>query len=387
MPTNNSNIIILGCGLSGMLTALTFAKQGIKTTIIEARNTKNTSFFDDIRTTALTSASKAIFVQIDIWEDVEKIAGAINDIYVADNKSPQMLHFASSELKAGEIMGYLVENTKFKKLLFEFVSSNPLISILDESPYSKIENTNEYGSITTLNGTRLVCDLIVICDGRNSLAKQRFFSNVLEKQYQQHAITFIAEHEKPHQGTAFEHFMVSGPFATLPLQSEHHSSVVWTVPAESAKALIELDPEEFNFLVQENFGSFLGKVTIKSKVASFPLIAYSAQKYYNKRLVLVADTAHVIHPLAGQGLNQGIKDISTLIDMISQFGANSHALSAYEKLRRQDNSIMLEITDTLNALFSNDSEILREARQIGFKAIESFPPFKKLLIKYAMGKR
>jgi len=181
--------------------------------------------------------------------------------------------------------------------------------------------------------------------------------------------------------------MPTGPFAILPLKDQNFSSVVWTIKSDMKDAVLNLPKDEFLHMVQKNFGLFLGDIIIKSEIASFPLRAYSTNKYYNKRIVLVADSAHVIHPLAGQGLNQGIKDIESLASNILEFGANTHSLETYQNMRKNDNNAMLEITDTLNTLFSNNSRILHTVRQFGFKAAEKVSPFKKLLIKYAMGRR
>lgn len=383
----NLGITILGCGLSGMITSLAFSAKGIKTTIIEARNTQEPFFFNDIRTTALTAFSKKIFQEINIWEEIAKILEPINDIYVVDNKAPEIIHFDSLEFTKSEIMGYLAENSKFKRALFECVLKNSMISILDKCSYSAIQNNVETCILTLNDNKKYSCNLIIICDGRHSAAKQRFFPNIIARDYHQSALTFIVKHDKPHEGTAVEHFMPGGPFAILPLQSPYNSSVVWTVKEERSRALINLSEEEFNFIIQENFGQFLGCIKIESKISVFPLIAYATMQYYNKKLVVVADSAHVIHPLAGQGFNQGIKDISTLVEIIAQYGITNQALSLYEKLRKQDNINMLEITDTLNTIFSNNSIAFNCIRQLGFKAIELFPPFKKILVKYAMGNR
>ena len=145
--------------------------------------------------------------------------------------------------------------------------------------------------------------------------------------------------------------------------------------------------EEFTEIVQENFGEFLGKIKVEGKVAGFPLKAYETDRYFNKRVVLIADTAHVIHPLAGQGLNQGIKDIGCFTELLLELGITDYMLNQYQNLRKTDNSNMLEITDTINTVFSNNSKLLQAARSLGFRAIEKVPPFKKLLIKYAMGRR
>ncbi len=381
------NITILGSGLSGMLTALAFAKHNMPTTIIESRSSKHKDFFKDVRTTALTLSSKKFFEDMEIWKDIAQIAGALNDIYVADNKAPEMLHFASEELEDGELMGHLVENSHFKKLLFELVTKNKLINLLEDNSYDIKQNTEDGCKLVLNHKLQYECDLLIVCDGMNSKARQKYFSSATEKSYNQHAITFIVQHEKMHEGTAVEHFMHSGPFAILPLKDQYLSSVVWTISSEKKDAIMNLPSEELEYLVQQNFGDFLGKITIKSDAGAFPLKFYETKQYYNKKIILIADTAHIMHPLAGQGLNQGIKDIAGLIESILEYGVSNLALKQYQKARKADNSNMLEITDTINALFSNKSTMLHGARQIGFKAIEEVPLFKKLLVKYAMGRR
>lgn len=380
-------ITILGCGLSGMITALAFAQRNIPTTIIEERSTDHKDFFRDIRTTALTASSKEFFQTIEIWEELKKLTAPFNDIYVVDNRASEMLHFASKELDGVELMGYLLENTDFKKSLFKQVAANKLIDVLDRTSYEIIQNTHKGCELLLNKDKKHKCDLLIVCDGRNSEARQKYFSPELGKSYDQYAITFIVHHEEPHDGTAVEHFMPSGPFAILPLRDQNLSSVVWTIAAEKKDVIIKLPKDEFAYIVQQHFGNFLGKIKITSEVAAFPLKLYETKQYYNKKVVLIADTAHIMHPLAGQGLNQGIKDIASLTGLVSDYNISEEILEQYQKERKRDNSNMLEITDMINSIFSNQSKLLHGLRQLGFKAIEEIPVLKKLLIKYAMGKR
>lgn len=382
-----NNITIVGCGLSGMIAALALARHNISSTIIESKSSEDKDFFSDIRTTALTDSTKKFFQEIGIWDHLSDFVGPINDIYVVDNKSPEMLHFASTGLEKDEIMGYLIQNTELKKILFELVSANKLITITQNCSYQINDNTVDGCIITTSDGKKYKSDLLLVCDGRHSTARKLFFSSDIEKTYGQCALTFIVYHEKPHEGTAVEHFMSTGPFAILPLRDQKRSSIVWTVDSDMQELLEKLPKNEFTDIVQDNFGDFLGRIEIKGEIASFPLKAYHAAKYFNKRIVLIADTAHIIHPLAGQGLNQGIKDISCFVELLLDYGISEPMLKQYQALRKSDNSNMLEITDAINTVFSNNSKLLKAVRAFGFQAIEKIPSFKKLLIKYAMGKR
>ncbi len=385
--SSNNNIVILGCGLSGMITALALANYNISSTIVEAQSTTNQEFFDDIRTTAINAFSRNIFEKIGIWQELLKLCGPINDIYVVDNKAPEMLHFLIEDNSCNKKMGYLIENTKFKKCLYDLVKQNKCITVLDNIKYQRINNNLDYCELALSNNSKLVCKLLIACDGKNSRAKNLFFSNEIEEDYNQQALTFIVGHERNHEGTAVEHFMPTGPFAILPLKDPYKSSIVWTVSESYASALLTIEPKEFAYLVQENFGSFLGKIEFQSKVGGFPLKAYTAKKYYNNSIVLIADTAHVIHPLAGQGLNQGIKDIDCLSSLIAGNGINKDTLINYQKLRQDDNKNMLLITDFINSIFLSNSKIFHSTKQLGFKAIEKIPHLKEMLIKYAMGER
>ena len=385
--SSNNNIVILGCGLSGMITALALANYNISSTIVEAQSTTNQEFFDDIRTTAINAFSRNIFEKIGIWQELLKLCGPINDIYVVDNKAPEMLHFLIEDNSCNKKMGYLIENTKFKKCLYDLVKQNKCITVLDNIKYQRINNNLDYCELALSNNSKLVCKLLIACDGKNSRAKNLFFSNEIEEDYNQQALTFIVGHERNHEGTAVEHFMPTGPFAILPLKDPYKSSIVWTVSESYASALLTIEPKEFAYLVQENFGSFLGKIEFQSKVGGFPLKAYTAKKYYNNSIVLIADTAHVIHPLAGQGLNQGIKDIDCLSSLIAVNSINKDTLINYQKLRQDDNKNMLLITDVINSIFSSNSKIFHSTRRLGFKAIEKIPHLKGMIIKYAMGER
>ncbi len=440
----NIKIIILGCGYSGMISSIALAKQGAEITIIENASIESDSFFNDPRTLAITATSKKFMQEIGIWDKIQDLCAPINDIYVVDNKSPKMIHFETRDITDDEFMGYMCLNSEFKRALVDILKSTSQITVIDKACYGKIDNSylgctlevieslDKGDNLITQRARKIKSDVIIACDGKNSNAKRNFFSTKIEKDYNQKAFTFTVTHEKPHEGTAVEHFINSGPFASLPLRWPNRSSVVLSVETKKAEAIENLSTTEFSYLVQDKFGEFLGKVTIdairedknsSSKVVkdyfrSFPLTANITNNYVNKRIMLIADSAHTIHPLAGQGLNQGIKDIKSLYellskdslqkltnpscDSISSLGGSkiinsyqttgkedslSSLLQKYEKARSSDNYHMFEITDTINAIFSNNSQLMEKARNVSFDMIEKFPPFKKALVKYAMGRR
>lgn len=385
-PPDINNIVVIGCGLSGMLTALAFASHGIDTTIIESKSISENSFFDDIRTTALTDASKSFLQNISVWDHLKENVGEIKDIYVVDNKAPEMIHFDSNTV-GSNAMGYIIRNSEFKKILLDLVTKSDCITLIDSCNYLSIESDKKGGVLNFQDGKSIKFKLLTVCEGPYSKIVKKYFNQITYKNYNQNALTFIVSHDKPHCGTAIEHFMPFGPFAILPLKQSNESSIVWTLEKTQSYIVKNLPLEEFELLVQQNFGNFLGKVKIETHVADYPLKAYLTHQYFHDMVVLLANSAHMIHPLAGQGLNMGIKDIIALTSSVQKHGITSFALEKYQKSRYIDNKAMYLITDNLNLIFSNYSRPLKLLRRAAFSIIDRCAPLKTRLIKYAMGKR
>ena len=381
-----SPIVILGCGLSGMLTSLSLASIGIPSIILETADCSGKKFLTDIRTTALTTASKEFLIKLDLWPVIDAIASPILDVYVVDNKSPKMLHFAQDSIDE-EALGYMVKNSEFKKILLDAVQNNHLITLIDQCTNYTVDSLEANNNIYLSDGTLISCQLLILCNGRESKIHNSYFSSKLFKYYSQHAIAFNVQHQLPHEGTAVEHFLPSGPFAILPLRGGYHSSIVWTIPSTYANLLQNLEVDEFEYLIQKNFGNFLGSLKLDSVVANFPLRAYLTKKYYHNHIVLVADSAHIIHPLAGQGLNQGIKDIQALTNLIKDRDTDKQMLQTYQQLRQADNTAMYMITDNINRIFSNNISCLSVLRRTALSIADNIPLVKKSLLNYAMGKR
>ncbi len=376
-------IIILGCGLTGMLTALSFAIRNIKVTILEYQSISHNNFCNDIRTIALTPASSEFLKSINVWFETKKISNKMIKVYVVDNKAPEMLCFT----KGSDALGYIVKNSEFKMLLLANVRKNPLIHIIDQCDYKIVESKPDYSSVYINNSKAINSSLLIVCDGYSSKVRQYYFFNKIEKTYHQVALTFNIKHIKNHESCAIEHFMPSGPFAILPLRDQKTSSIVWTISQSKTEILMNLPKKEFEYLVGKNCGNSLGSITLDSIVSSFPLRACIVSKYFYNKIVVVADSAHIIHPLAGQGLNQGIKDIATLTQLVASGGVSIEILDQYQKLRQKDNLNMYMITENLNSIFSSHSKSLWYLRRLGFKIIDNIQPIKNLLVQYAIGQR
>lgn len=381
----NNKVLVAGCGLSGMIAALSFAAYGINTTIVEVRNVTKEGFPHDPRTTALNSNACDFFQKIKIWDQVATKLGRIDDIYVVDNKSNDMLHFTPKIMNNKKVMGHIIENDLFKSLLFKLVLENKHIRLIDNTEYKVVDKAASVELLLERDNQIIEADLLLVCNTHKSEVSNKYFSKKIDKEYAQGALVFNVFHEKKHECCAVEHFMPTGPFAILPMQDQHSSSIVWTVDKCMTNILLAMDKKEFTYNLQQNFGEFLGKVKLAGEIKPFPLKAYMAANIIHNRIVLLADSAHIIHPLAGQGLNQGIKDIQSLINNVIIYGFGSTALENYKEQRMKDNMRMFRITDTLNRVFSNKSRALFSLRRIGFKMIEKISPLKIILMSYAMG--
>lgn len=386
----NSRIVILGCGISGMLTALGLSKIGISSVIIEKKSKESLSNSNDPRTTAINDSTINYLKKINLWNELKDHSQQIKDIFVCQNLSDNIL-----QLKGDEVaLGSMIENSILRNSLFNHVIKDKNITLKLNSGYKKLIPNDENVEITldTKNEEVIIADLCIAADGRFSQAKNEFFDNKYKRDYQQKALVFNISHELNHEGGAIEHFMPRGPFATLPLRGGYSSSIVWSEDSEFADYLINLDHQKLEQQIEKLSGSSLGKVKIITKPASFPLKAHVSKKYYHGMLALIADSAHAIHPLAGQGINMGIKDVASLIELI-EYNSNLglaldiNLLKKYQEIRKIDNLNMFRLTDTINAIFSANSKTLNFVTKAGLSIIDEFPFIKNQLISYAKGFR
>ena len=384
-------IYIFGCGISGMLTALSLAKAGIRSEIIEAKSQNELKNPTDPRTTALSLASKEFLIKQRLWNKLEVFCQDIRDIYVCQRMADNILHIDSSSQE----LGTMISNNDLRRELFKETSENSLIKIHYSSKYSNLKPTNinvEFSILSKGEKTHVISDLCIGADGKFSEAKELFFYNKITKNYCQKAIVFNIEHTKNHEGGAIEHFLYRGPFATLPLKGGFISSIVWSESSRIADFLITQPYETLEKQIEKFTGSSLGEVKIITKPESYPLSAFATDKYNEGMLTLVADSAHSMHPLAGQGLNMGIKDVSSLTNLIIQYISlgikpDQSMLAKYQKSRSFDNIAMVKITDTINSIFNTQIKPINKITEIGLSLVNSMPFLKEKLTNYAKGRR
>ncbi len=393
--SDDVELLIAGGGLNGMLLGIACAAAGLKVAVVDRQDpaTMLGEAFDG-RTTAIAYGSKLVLDGVGLWPLIENDAEPIREIRVADDNSPLFLHYDHRELGPGETnitpLGYIVENRVLRRALFERAKALPSLALLAPRLVGTV-TADDSGTVATLgDATRIHARLVAAADGKDSPLRRAAGIRTVEWRYKQTGIVTTVAHEHPHAGIAVEHFLPAGPFAILPMTG-NRSSIVWTEDAALAPHLVKLPEAEFAAEVRARFGDFLGAIEPVGPRWTYPLALMQAERYTARRLALVGEAAHVIHPIAGQGLNVGIRDCAALAEAIIDarrlgLDIGDHSvLERYQRWRRLDAVLLAGVTDGLNRLFSNRSAPLRLIRDVGLAAVNRMPPLKRILMQHAMG--
>lgn len=389
-------IIILGGGISGLLLGLGLARRGIASTIIERKSLQELEKPYDPRTTALNIPSHKCMDDCGAWTVLEPFVTPIHNIFVCNNMSDDMCHLFDFDGQKHEPIGYMIQNGPLRRELFFAAQKSDLITIRHGVSYEDI-SLNDYGvSVNLSDGSVESGELCVVADGKFSNARNMYMkSNRCEKDYHQSAIVFDIYHEKEHCNTAIEHFLPTGPFAVLPLHDvenrdsmNHRSAIVWTLPTDYAESWRWAPYDDICEHISPFIGQQLGKIEIATKPDAFPLKAFVSKDYVYKRMVMISDSAHVVHPLAGQGLNVGIGDIAELTQVISECYAlglpvSDKKLQLYQKHRKKDAISMFMMTSAINTLFSNNIGMLQFCLTKGLGIVNHFDSLKKRIVEHA----
>ncbi len=389
------DVIIVGGGMAGMTLGCALAGAGVETAVIEQSNPAHMQLpaFDG-RTTAIAHGSAQVLKGIDLWPLLEADAEPILDIRVADGHpsrgvSPLFLHYDHTEVGT-EPFGYIIENRLIRDALFRLSGEMPSLTVVAPATVERAARDLDDAEVQLTDGRSLSCSLVVGADGRNSPLRRAAEISVNQFRYNQTAIVCTVAHERSHHGVAVELFLPGGPFAMLPMTG-HRTNIVWTERSDLAPAFLELEENLFLSEVERRFGTWLGALELEGPRFSYPLGLLHASHYTDRRLALISEAAHAIHPIAGQGLNMGIRDVAALAEAVVdaiRLGlepADPTALSRYENWRRVDNTTLVAVTDALNRLFSNDIAPIRAARDVGLAAVGQVPPLKRLFMRHAMG--
>lgn len=384
------DVLIIGGGIAGLTLGCALGGAGVAVALVEPRPPALlTAAVFDGRTTAVAAGSQAALAAIGVWPAMAAEAQTILGIRVTDGHSPLFLHYDHREVGA-EALGYIVENRVIRGALLDCLSDLPNVTMVAGRHVVRLDQDAALARATLDDDTFIEARLAVATDGRNSPTRQAAGIETTAWGYRQIGIACTVHHEIDHCGVAQEHFLPAGPFAILPMTGRR-SSIVWTERADLAPALLALDDDDFLADLTLRFGDYLGRLDIVGPRFSYPLGLMHAQHYAAPRLALAGDAAHAIHPIAGQGLNIGWRDVAALAEVVIdalRLGSDPGSvatLERYERWRRVDNAMMLAATDALNRLFSNDIAPVRLIRTAGLAAVNRAPPLKRLFMRHAMG--
>jgi len=351
----------------------------------------------DRRSFAIAAAARRMLQALGVWSAVEAVSQPILDMVITDSRltdpvRPVFLTFAG-EVESGEPFAHMVESGRITAALVEACRSAGVR--LEATGVSGFEVAPTHIMVSAGHLGRIDAALLVGADGARSRLREQAGIGWIHWPYSQSGIVATVTHERPHGGRAVEHFLPSGPFAILPLTDGgalgHRSSIVWTERSDAVPHLLSLDPEDLLAELERRFGLQLGEIRLETKVQAYPLSFGIARSFIGERFALLGDAAHVIHPIAGQGLNLGLHDAAALAEVITdavRLGLDpggADVLENYEGARRFDITAMGVVTDVLNRLFSNDLLPLRLVRDLGLGLVDRMPSLKRFFIREAAG--
>lgn len=392
--TKHYDIIIVGAGMVGATLACGLAEEAeqLSIAVIDA----NTPHLDwdkdsyDTRVSAITRASQMIFKRCGVWEKIQdQRVSPYRDMFVWDAEGNGELHFDSADMGEADL-GHIIENRVIVKALHRRINTLQQIDLLCPAQIESIDFSGDKTELLLKDKSRLSTNLVVGADGTRSWIRQQADIAVKGWDFDQAALVTTVKTEKYHQDTAWQRFLLTGPLAFLPL-SEGYSSIVWSTSPAEAKRLTEISESDFAEELEQAFESKLGKIESVANRAVFPLRLFETLNYVKPRLALVGDAAHTIHPLAGQGVNLGLADVASLIEVIvdaindKKDIGDIKVLRRYERWRRADNRSMLVAMDSLKRLFGSDLLIVKELRNVGLNITNQLTPLKNIIMQQAMG--
>lgn len=392
------DVLIVGSGLNGLSLALALAEGGLSVQVIDAAprpadDPDGHAAFDG-RAYALALGSQRMLRALGLWEKLDAVAQPILGITASDGRpgegpSPLSLHFDHAEIEEGP-MGYMVEDRHLRPALLAAVAAHPRIRH-EWNARVVAQQTDAAGvGVTLQDGRAFTARLLVGCDGRRSGTAERAGIGRTGWPYRQTALVSAISHEVPHEGVAHQFFMPGGPLAILPLRG-NRVSIVWSERTEEAQRIAGLDDAGYLEALRPRFGDFLGEIALDGARFAYPLELSLANSMTGQRLALVGDAAHAVHPIAGQGLNQGLRDSAALAQVLIEalrrgedFGRED-VLDRYLRWRRFDATTLALATDAFTRLFSNDNPLLRGLRDLGLGAVNALPGLRRGFIREAAG--
>jgi 2-octaprenyl-6-methoxyphenol hydroxylase len=394
--TRDADILIAGGGLNGPALALALAQGGFSVTVVDARPAPDRAEAEfDGRAYALAVASVRLLKAIDVWERVSEQAQPILKIKASDGRAgegaaPFFLQFDHAEIEEGP-MGHMLEDRFLYAAFLQAMRDSPGITLLSGETVVAQEVGPVGVTVTLASGRRLSAALLVGCDGRGSGVADRAGIRRVGWGYGQTALVTAIRHERDHQGIAHQFFMPSGPLAILPLKGGQHSSIVWSETEEAAMEIQALPDDAYLAALRPRFGDFLGGISLAGARFTYPLSLSLAERFVAPRIALVGDAAHGVHPIAGQGLNLGLRDVAALAEVLilarrrGEEPGNSTTLDDYQRWRRFDATALALGMDTVNRAFSTDNPLMRLGRDLGMGVVNALPGLRRGFIRQAAG--
>lgn len=386
-----TDVVIIGGGMVGLALTCALSEAGIASYVVEKDNLDDQLLpaFDG-RVSAISLGSERVLDAIGAWQYMLPEAEPISDIRVVDGYSTAYAHYNFKDV--GDVpVGHMVENRHLRIGLVKAARTAKHVTLHTSASVKNIMR-DDYKAIVTLeDGTEITAALLCACDGKRSKTRADAGIKVHEAGYNQTAIVCTIEHTLSHEGLALERFLPHGPFAVLPMKGGMRSAVVWSEEDAIAKQMLALDKKEFEREIKVRLGDYLGDIECNGKRFSYPLFLSLADTYIDKRLALVGDSAHGIHPIAGQGVNVGFRDVAVIAELLEdtmKLGGDMGSqplLQHYQQWRRFDIVSMGAVTDGITRLFSNDLKSLTLGRRTGLKIVENIPPLKRVFMRHAMG--
>ncbi|MDP3371320.1 MAG: UbiH/UbiF/VisC/COQ6 family ubiquinone biosynthesis hydroxylase [Candidatus Paracaedibacteraceae bacterium] len=385
------DVVVVGAGLAGRLFAIGLAKRGITVASIDHEDSSHIlNATRDGRTTAITLGSKRLFENLNLWDAIAPHAQRIQQIRVFENGSPWTLDYDAKDVSE-DPMGYIAENFFIRSSLYQHTPDN--ITVFSPSTIKTCERTDAHATVTLTTGEILRAPLLVAADGRYSKLRSQTNIRLTANDYDQNALVTHIIHEKPHNDTAYEIFTKEGPLAVLPLlddpeTGQHKSGIVWCKPRNFNWA--SLDDQALKNMFQKTF-PYHGEVVFSSKRWTYPLGYTKVSSMIDTRIALLGDAGHVVHPIAGQGVNLGWRDAAILIDELAAAKAQGldlgspYLLQRYDQLRKFDRLSVLWATDGISCLYQSQFPPLKFARNAAFAILNRVMPFKRVVMRHAMG--
>ena len=394
MAKKRVEIIVIGAGLIGLCSALILGKLKFNVILIDKNIIESTKHLEtDTRTIAISYGTKILLEKYNIWRKISKEAQPINIIKVLNRTISSKILFDTDHIN--NPMGFIVKNSVFKKVLINEINKIKNIKKLQGNKIIEIKHNENEVCVLTDKKLLLKAKLLIGADGKNSFIKSKFKIPHYNLNYNQSSLALNFEHEKNHNNTAYEIFLKNGPLATLPMKghkkNKFKSSLIWTDKSKIINDLKKINSKKLQQIIEKKINPYLGNITKIDNFKVFPLTAHICRKFYSKRIVLIGDAAHSIHPIAGQGWNLGMRDVKYLTNILLEYRnlgldlGSQELLKFYNDTRYTDVFTMLFITHNLNKIFSSKSKIINKITSLGFNYINNKRYITKKLVKYAMG--